>query len=89
MSVKDELVLVIGFNDHADGYAYFAGLKGVEMPDAFTTALVMLTTYDHVCITDPSTYATLGEVDYLNYEPYSITIDVGLYARTGAEPAKL
>ena len=78
---NEELVIVIAFDDNADGFAYIASLKGVNLPDAFPTAVEMLFTHDHVCITDPEVYSHLGEAaDFHSYAPHSIIIEAGAFA---------
>lgn len=84
MAKHEERVLVIGFDDAPDGEdAYFSAMRGVEMPDAFVTAIAMLVAHDHVCITDPSTHAKFGDAGFITYAPYSINIDVGEHAQFG------
>lgn len=76
-----EKAIIIGFNDADDGEdAYLASLAAEDYTDfagVFKTALKLLTTNDHVCITDLETYDRLGETGYKSYLPCSIDINCG------------
>lgn len=77
---QDSLVIVAGLTDHADGMAYEIEKHTASLPDAFTTALEILTRCDHACIISLEDYAKLKEHSYGNFAPYSINISKGIHA---------
>lgn len=80
-----EKAIIIGFVDDPDGAdAHITALRGEDYTDpagVFKTALTLLTTCDHVCITDLETYDRLGETGYNSYLPYSIDMSAGQYVK--------
>lgn len=76
-----EKAIIIGFTDDPDGTdAHITALRGEDYTDlagVFKTALTLLTTCDHVCITDLETYDKIGEEGYFSYLPYSIDMSIG------------
>ena len=83
--MNTEKAIIIGFGDDPDGTdAHITALRGEDYTDlagVFTTALSLLTTCDHVCITDVETYDRLGETGYKSYLPYSIDINCGQHIK--------
>lgn len=76
-----EKAVILGFVDDSDGTdAQISALRGEDytnLAGVFKTALRLLTTCDHVCITDVETYDRLGDTGYKSYLPYSIDINIG------------
>ena len=87
--MQTEKAIIIGFNDTDDGEdAYIAALRGEDYTDlagVFRTALTLLTTCDHVCITDVETYDRLGEAGYKSYLPYSVDMSAGQFIKNPTE----
>lgn len=80
-TMNDDKVLVIGFDDNADGFAYITALRGTTVYGSFPAAVAMLQYHDHVCITEPDVYSHLGESsDFLAYAPHSINLEAGQFA---------
>lgn len=83
--MNNEKAIILGFVDDSDGTdAQITSLRGEDYTDlagVFKTALTLLTTCDHVCITDVETYDRLGETGYKSYLPYSIDINIGQHIK--------
>lgn len=76
-----EIVYIYGYNDSADGCAYFAETACTDLPNAFTAALAILTRCDHACIIDRDTVAALNNRDFYTVAPHAINISLGIYAQ--------
>ena len=79
--MTSELIYVVGLNDNTDGNAYQQELHTVELADAFTTSIEVLTRCDHVCVIDIPDYDRLTSHTIADLAPLSINISVGIYAK--------
>lgn len=75
-----DTVLLISFDDHADGQAYPAESKELPTAYALLEAIPMLKKHDHVCIIDKVDYENLTSRTYTAVSPYAINIWAGVNA---------